>query len=316
MSAPRSPPISAAAADAHVGKSPSTNAVGKRINVGHTERKASVGIGAGLVGLGLLRGRLSGLALAGLGVLVAKRGLEGHCAAYEKLGVNTAASDRTDPQAFYDHGVKIEEAVTVNKPARELYDYWRDLTHMPEFMPHVERVDVEEGNRSHWVMKGPAGTTLEYDSETINDEPGKLIAWRSVGGSDIQNAGSVRFVAAPGDRGTEVRLNIEYLPPAGFLGAFGPSCSASSARPRRTTCGRACETSSNSWRPARSRATSRRKEREARVGQARRAPMQLFATTVREHAPERAPGARSQVSVSSPLEARRASQCNEMQRFQ
>ena len=196
----------------------------KHINVGGTERKVSVGVGVGLVGLGLLRGKLSGLALAGLGVLVANRGLTGHCSTYEKLGVNTAAGDRPDPEALYEGGVKIEEAVTINKPAGELYDYFRDLTNQPEFMPHVERVDVESegvGGRSHWVTKGPAGTKVEYDAETINDEPGRLIAWRSVGGADVDHAGSARFVDAPGGKGTEVRLNIEYLPPAGFVGRFG-----------------------------------------------------------------------------------------------
>ena len=195
---------------------------GGRINVSQSERGVSVGVGAALIGLGLLRGKLSGLALAGVGALVINRGVTGHCGVYEKAGVNTAAGDGpADPTALYEHGVKIEEAVTVNRPAEDLYGYWRNLTNMPKFMPHVERVDVLEGGRSHWVNKGPAGVKFEYDAETIADEPGRLISWRSTGAADVTNAGSVRFIDAPGGKGTEVRLNVEYLPPAGFIGAFG-----------------------------------------------------------------------------------------------
>ena len=194
------------------------------INVGQSERTASVIGGAALIGLGLLRGRASGLALAGLGALVVRRGLKGHCEMYGALGINTTddADGRPDRHAMYDKGVKIREAATVMKPADELYDFWRDFKNLPRFMTNVERVDVQDdGERSHWVIKGPAGTTVEYDAEIINEEPGRLIAWQSVGGADVQHAGSVRFLDAPGDKGTEVHLNIEYLPPAGFLGKFG-----------------------------------------------------------------------------------------------
>lgn len=198
----------------------------RRLNVGQGERAVSVAGGAALVGFGLLRGRLSGLAMAGLGVMVIKRGIEGHCSVYESLGVNTATADGpADPTALYERGVKIYHAITINRPAQELYDYWHDYTNQPRFMPNVESVRVEGnrgiGQRSFWRLKGPAGVIVEYEAETINDEPGRLIAWRSVAGADVQHAGSVRFLEAPGDRGTEVHFNVEYLPPAGVIGKFG-----------------------------------------------------------------------------------------------
>lgn len=193
----------------------------RHINVGHRERTISVAAGAALIGLGLLRGRLGGLALAGLGALVLKRGIDGHCMAYDALGINTAEDDQPDPTTLYERGVKIQEAVTVNRPAQELYDYWHNFENHPRFMPNVESVRADDGMRSLWRIKGPAGIPFEYEAETINDEPGRLIAWRSAGGADIQHAGSVRFVDAPGGRGTEVHFNVEYLPPAGYAGQFG-----------------------------------------------------------------------------------------------
>ncbi len=194
---------------------------GRHINVGRTERNLSFAAGAALIGLGLVRGRLSGLAMAGLGALVFKRGFDGHCPVYESLGIDTAEDDETDPTTLYERGVKLYDAATVNRPAQELYDYWHDFSNLARFMPNVESVRVLGEGRTQWRLSGPAGVVFEYEAETINDEPGRLIAWRSVGGADVQHAGSVRFIEAPGGRGTEVHLNVEYLPPAGFMGRFG-----------------------------------------------------------------------------------------------
>lgn len=192
----------------------------RAINVGSRERTTSVVAGAALVGVGLLRGRLSGLALAGVGALVIKRGLEGHCDIYEALGIDTAAGESADPHELYEHGVKIEESISIRRPAQELYDYWHDFSNLRQFMTNVERVEGREDGRSHWIISAPGGAHVEYDAETINDEPGKLIAWRSVNGADIQHAGSVRFVEqASGE--TVVRLNMEYIPPAGVVGGWG-----------------------------------------------------------------------------------------------
>lgn len=119
----------------------------RHINVGQRERAVSIAAGGALAALGLLRGRLSGLALAGLGAWIIKRGLDGHCALYESLGINTAMEDHADPGALYEHGVKIYETVTVNRPAQELYDFWRDFQNHPRFMPNVEAVSVD-GDRS------------------------------------------------------------------------------------------------------------------------------------------------------------------------
>jgi uncharacterized membrane protein len=86
-------------------------------------------------------------------------------------------------------------------------------------MDHLESVRILDGKRSHWVAKAPLGTSVEWDAEIINEEANELIGWRSLEGADVPNAGSVRFRPAPGGRGTEVRVNLEYNPPTGKLGA-------------------------------------------------------------------------------------------------
>jgi uncharacterized membrane protein len=113
----------------------------------------------------------------------------------------------------------VRKSIVVNSTPEELYQFWHDFENLPRFMRHLESVRVTGGGRSHWVAKAPAGTTVEWDAEITDDRPGELIAWRSLEGADVDNAGSVRFERAPGGRGTIVKVEIDYSPPGGLVGA-------------------------------------------------------------------------------------------------
>ena len=118
-----------------------------------------------------------------------------------------------------DGDMRVVKAITVNSPPEAVYGFWRNFENFPRFMDHVESVQANGNGRSHWKAKGPAGKSVEWDAEIVEDRPNELIAWRSVPGSEVENAGSVRFVSAPGGRGTEVHVEMEYDPPAGLIGA-------------------------------------------------------------------------------------------------
>ncbi len=122
------------------------------------------------------------------------------------------------PETGYT-GVQVRKTVAINRSPEEVYRFWRDLSNLPRFMDHLESVQATEGNRSHWKAKGPAGTTFEWDAEITDDEPNSRIAWRSVEGSGVQNSGSVRFERGPGGGGTVLRVELQYTPPGGALGA-------------------------------------------------------------------------------------------------
>ncbi len=188
------------------------------INVGQAERWASAIAGGLLVANGLRKGTFGGLSLALLGGALAYRGTSGHCAAYQALHIDTSDKSRSDESETIHKGVLVKETRTINRPAAELYAYWRDFGNLPRFMDHVESVHSLEGERSHWVVKGPFGTTLEWDSAIINEEPGRLIAWKSEPGGDIDNAGTIRFDEPINGRGTVVTLELNYEPPAGIIG--------------------------------------------------------------------------------------------------
>lgn len=187
------------------------------VNVGREERWASV-VGAAVLAYGGMKIRgLSGLALIGGAVMLAKRGYTGHCALNSLIGRDTSGAE---PEDYYERGVRVEEAFTIAKPRQELFDYWRQFENLPRFMQHVNSVTASGDGLWHWEVKGPAGINYGWDALIVNEVPGELIAWQSVPGAQVDNAGSVRFITAPGDRGTEVRVAINYIPPAGSVGKW------------------------------------------------------------------------------------------------
>jgi uncharacterized membrane protein len=115
--------------------------------------------------------------------------------------------------------MQVTKTVTINRPREEVYEFWRDLGNLPRFMQHLQSVTPTGAQRSHWIAKGPADTDVEWDAELIADQPGQLMAWRSLPGSDVPNHGSVRFEQGPIGRGTEVRVELRYDAPGGAIGA-------------------------------------------------------------------------------------------------
>jgi uncharacterized membrane protein len=121
------------------------------------------------------------------------------------------AQDESDPR-------RVRESITVRATTDEVYRFWHDFQNFPRFMAHLESVQVMNG-RSHWKATAPAGRTVEWDAEIVEDRPNELISWRSLPDAVVSNAGSVRFAPAPGDRGTEVTVELRYEPPGGTFAA-------------------------------------------------------------------------------------------------
>ena len=159
------------------------------------------------------------------------RGATGHCHVYERLGINRGSrhaselgtgmiADRgSDTRARLGggRGTHVDETVTINRPIAEVYRFWRNFENLPTFMRHLELVAVREEGISHWVAKGPAGVTVEWDARIIHDVDNKVIGWQSLEGSEIATAGSVGFDET--EHGTRVRVHLQYSPPAGKLGS-------------------------------------------------------------------------------------------------
>ena len=194
-------------------KSNSTN------NVNEVERVLSALGGGVLTVLGLKKGGPIGIGLALLGGGLAWRGVSGTCKVYEALGIDTSRQKNQKSGVQQGQGIKVEKSVTINKSREELYKFWRNLENLPRFMDHLESVRVMDNKASHWVAKGPLGTTVEWDAEIINEKENELIAWQSIEGATVSNAGSVRFENKAGVSGTIVKVSLSYDPPGGVIGA-------------------------------------------------------------------------------------------------
>ncbi len=117
------------------------------------------------------------------------------------------------------NGIEVRQSLTLHAPPDVLYDFWRRLSEFPRFMRHVESVEELDERRSHWVVRGPGDRRMEWDAEIVEDIPGRLIRWRTVGDPDVRHGGRVEFRPASGGRGTVADVHIGYEPPGGAAGA-------------------------------------------------------------------------------------------------
>jgi uncharacterized membrane protein len=134
--------------------------------------------------------------------------------------VTSRDSDVKAAQAERDESAVVGRTVTIGRPREEVYAFWRDFPNLAGIMENIERIDTLDAKRSHWVVKGPAGKTVEWDSVVTDDEPGRLIAWQSVEGADVRSSGRVEFLDAAPGRGTMLRATIAYDPPGGTIGQW------------------------------------------------------------------------------------------------
>ncbi len=129
----------------------------------------------------------------------------------------TATETKSRSSVRGNQGVKVVKSCTIARKPEELYSFWRKLENLPRFTKHLISVRPISDRESHWVARAPGGPA-EWTAEIINEHPNQLIAWRSKEGSEIDNAGSVRFEPTPDGQSTEVTVSLEYRPPVGRLG--------------------------------------------------------------------------------------------------
>jgi uncharacterized membrane protein len=189
-----------------------------KTNVGKYERAASGAAGGLFLLLGLRKRGFFGFLMAALGGLLVYRGATGNSFLYQALDINTAGDEAATGSSVEYKSIFVEDSVNINKPAQELYAFWRNFENLPRIMSHLEQVKILDERTSHWVAKAPLGMNVEWDAELVYDKPGERIGWRSKAGADVDNAGSVHFESLP-DGSTRVNVALSYRPPAGALGA-------------------------------------------------------------------------------------------------
>lgn len=185
-------------------------------NLNDKERWIS-GVGGGaLVVAGLRRGGLLGAMAALAGGALLSRGLSGRCAVKARLA-RTPQERRLAEEYGWRRAAASSQRIVVQRPIDAVYSFCRDFRNLPQFMQHIQRVDVTDDRHSHWIIEAPLGRTLEWDTVVTEDLPNARIAWESTPESPVRHTGSLTFSDVVG-LGTEVQAVIAYEPPAGELG--------------------------------------------------------------------------------------------------
>lgn len=176
----------------------------------HSYGRAAATLGGALLTIyGLTRNSTPGLGLAAAGGAILYRALNG---SWSPPGaISDVLPDMKD--------VAVTKSIAINKSPDEIYTFWRDFTNLPRFMKHLVSVEIVDERRSRWTATGPAGSEVAWDATIVDDQPGSLIAWQSDENAYVANKGTVHFDAAPAGRGTVVRVDLRYTPPAGMFGA-------------------------------------------------------------------------------------------------
>jgi uncharacterized membrane protein len=181
------------------------------------EHWLALGAGTLLLLVGASRRSTVGACLAVFSTPLIYRGITGR---WPNFLISSAQPDSTRSALGGDRGVHVRESIRLEVPVSDVYRFWRRLEHLPQFMTHLNRVTESVDRKSHWVTSGPAGLAIEWDAEIINEIEDKVLAWRSLPGSDVVTAGSVNFDAARGGRSTQVSVHLQYAPPVGKAGAL------------------------------------------------------------------------------------------------
>lgn len=179
------------------------------VNVSPTERTVSLLAGVFFLYNGLKKKDKNLLETALAGYLL-YRGVTGNCAAYTAIG-KTKPDNRS-------RNVNIQVRQIVNRPRKDVYEFWRNFENLPLFMEHLERVNSLNDSISVWEAKIPGGIgKVRWKSEIVKERPYEMIGWHSLPGSSIENAGKVEFKDAS-DHATEVHVVISYHAPGGIPG--------------------------------------------------------------------------------------------------
>jgi uncharacterized membrane protein len=108
---------------------------------------------------------------------------------------------------------RVQESIEVQAPLQDVYSYWSNFQNFPRFMENIEEVRMTGEDTSHWKVKGPLGTSVEFDAKTTEMNPEQGVGWNTVDGQ-VMTSGEIRFQEVQPDR-TRVEVTMNYADPPG-----------------------------------------------------------------------------------------------------
>jgi uncharacterized membrane protein len=188
----------------------------ENVNIHQMERVLSALLGGTLLFRSVTHRSLTN---AALGSMLLYRGVSGHSYLYQALGISTANGSQYHEIRASDGALEAVRSLTIEKPALELYQIWREPQNLSQIMGDFADVTQVSADRQHWTLHAPLNNRIEWDTQIVEDQPGSFLRWKSIEGTPLPNEGSLSFRPAPKDWGTEVTLHIRFEMPAGESGS-------------------------------------------------------------------------------------------------
>jgi len=195
------------------------------INVRDGERLVSVVAGSAAIGIGLSERSLKGTLIAALGAGLVHRGVTGQCKVYQALGVDTAHHTQARASRALSGGreaqpahIDVLRSVTVQKSVQEVYDACKRPEILTQALAHLATVSVQPSGPLRLTVRDPLGREHTWDMQVVDERRNERIEWRTAPGESFTKAITFSVRPAPGDRGTELALQIRLEPMSGPLG--------------------------------------------------------------------------------------------------
>jgi uncharacterized membrane protein len=192
-----------------------------RVNMPQRERQLSFVGGLVLLAAAALRRGWLGLGWASLGTALVYQSMTGISPLYRLLGKNRAVHDESARISVpHQQGTHISETITIHRSAEDIYHFLRNFNNLPLFLPRLKAMTVYDDMRSRWTLYGPMNRILKWDIEIVNDEPNRVIAWRTISNPYLSHAGAVRLTPSESEWATDVSIEMEYMPFGGKVAAM------------------------------------------------------------------------------------------------
>ncbi len=124
--------------------------------------------------------------------------------------------------------INIEKSISIKAPIARVYQFWQNFENFAEFIGSVESIRRTGPDTSHWVVRGPLRTKVEFDAQTTEQVENQLIKWHSIHepnqAEEVKSEGSLTFKQS-GEM-TNVHLTFGYTLPNAIANKVAETMSA------------------------------------------------------------------------------------------
>lgn len=99
----------------------------------------------------------------------------------------------------------IEASVTIGRPVRTVYSFYRDFNNLPSFLGDVMAVEAIDPSTTRWTIQGPLKIAFHWTIEVTEEVENTLIRYQTVAHPTRRIRWDIHFAPGPDTGETVVR---------------------------------------------------------------------------------------------------------------